>query len=102
MSLPAGYTTVTWAALTESQRISVAFAELDDSSDFVSNTANAPRFAWAGNYLLVHRPLTNTSNTRTQVYANLESRVKAAEQIAAMAVSPVSGKQFLLSRVIPR
>jgi hypothetical protein len=72
---------------------------LDDNLVFVGNPVKAGLFAEAGNYLLVHRPLSNTSTARTQVYANLESRVKQAEQIAA-AASTASAQRSTFTRMM--
>jgi hypothetical protein len=85
--MPFGYTTINWAALSESQKIAAVFAQLDDNLVFVGNPTKANLFAEAGNYLLIHRPLSSTTQTRTQVYANLEARVKNAEQIAGASSS---------------
>jgi hypothetical protein len=84
MALAFGYSPAAWAALTESQRIAVVFAQLDSNLVFIGDAVKAAAFLEAVQYLRFHRPQQSGSNNRTFNYADYANDVAMAFKIIAV------------------
>jgi hypothetical protein len=84
MATACGYSPAAWAALTESQRIAVVFAQLDSNLVFIGDAVAAAKFLEAVQYLRFHRPQQSGSNNRTFNYTDYANDVAMASKIIAV------------------
>ncbi len=92
--MPFNYTTVAWAALNESQKITAVFAQLDDNLVFVGNATKAEAFLEAVQYLRYHRPQQSGSNNRSLNYADYADDVAMASKVVEAGSTSVNRSTF--------